>query len=203
MLVAIAIVTVLIPITRDVANRLLDKYVYRTHANYRRTVREASQMLTRMLQLNKLLAFISSTVVRSTAAEGVALYLREDGHFRCAVTQKRADVERFEAPARASIEVIAAVELAGEPILTDEVARESDATAVALYEQLTQANWSLLLPVLSEDTLIALIAVGPKLSGDPFYQEDLDLLADQPAVDRVRVTMNVDQAPRVDPCFPP
>ena len=28
----------------------------------------------------------------------------------------------------------------------------------------------------SEDTLIAMIAVGPKLSGDAFYQHDLDLL---------------------------
>jgi PAS domain S-box-containing protein len=155
---------------------LLDRYVYRTRTNYRRTVREASEVLTRMLQLNKLLAFISTTVVRSTAAEGVALYLREGGLFRCAVAEKRPDVERFEAPAQAPIDVIAALELAEEPILTDEVGRERDATAIALYEQLTQANWSLLLPVLSEDTLIAMIAVGPKLSGDPFYQEDLDLL---------------------------
>src|SRR5205085_533778 len=93
---AIGIVTVLIPVTREVANRLLDRYVYRTHANDRRTV--------------------------------------------------------------------------------GEVERERDAAAIALCEQLTQANWALLLPVLSEDTLIAMIAVGPKLSGDPFYQEDLDLL---------------------------
>ena len=173
---AIAIVTVLIPITRDVANRLLDRYVYRTHANYRRTVREASQMLTRVLQLKKLLAFISTTVVRSTAAEGVAVYLREDGVFRCAIAEKPKDVEHFAAPARAPGEVIAALETAQEPIVTDEVARERDAAAVALCEQLTQANWALLLPVLSEDTLIAMIAVGPKLSGDAFYQEDLDLL---------------------------
>jgi nitrogen-specific signal transduction histidine kinase len=175
-LTAIAIVTVLIPITRDVANRLLDRYVYRTHANYQRTVRDASRMLTRVLHLDKLLAFISTTVVRSTAAEGVALYLREDGAFRCAVAEKPKDVEHFAAPAKAPLEVIAALEAAREPIVTDEVARERQAAAVALHERLSEANWALLLPVLSEDTLIAMIAVGPKLSGDAFYQQDLDLL---------------------------
>jgi signal transduction histidine kinase len=176
LLAAVAIAIVLIPITRDVANRLLDRYVYRTHANYQRTVREASQILTRVLQLNKLLAFISTTVVRSTAAEGVALYVREGDAFRCAAAETRDAVDHFEAPARAPADVIVALEGRGEPILADEVARERGAVMSALHDQLTDANWSLLLPVLSEDTLIAMIAVGPKRSGDPFYQQDLDLL---------------------------
>ncbi len=66
--------------------------------------------------------------------------------------------------------------MARDPILTDEVAREIDAIGAKLHDRLTQTNWSLLLPVVSDDTLIATIAVGPKLSGDPFYPQDLDLL---------------------------
>src|SRR2546430_7056593 len=80
-LIVVAAVTVLIPLTRDLAGRVLDRYVYRTHANYQRTIREASQVLTRVLHLNKLLAFISSTVIRSTGAAGVAIYLREGAVF--------------------------------------------------------------------------------------------------------------------------
>ena len=87
LLIAVGAATILIPITRDVASRLLDRYVYRTHANYQRVVREASRMLTRVLHLETLLGFISSTVVRSTAAEGVAVYLREDGVFRRAMVE--------------------------------------------------------------------------------------------------------------------
>jgi PAS domain S-box-containing protein len=176
LLIAVGIATVLIPITRDFASRLLDRYVYRTHANYRRTVREASQMLTRVLHLETLLAFISTTVIRSTAVEGVALYLRESEVFRCAVAEKRPDAEHFETPPRAAMEVVAALDAAQEPLLTDEVARERGPAAAALHHHLTEANWALLLPVLSEDGLIAMIAVGPKLSGDAFYQQDLDLL---------------------------
>jgi PAS domain S-box-containing protein len=176
LLFAVGIATVLIPITRDIASRLLDRYVYRTHANYRRTVREASQMLTRVLHLETLLRFISTTVVRSTAVEGVALYLRDNGVFRCAVTEKRSDAEHFEAPVVAAVEIVAALDAAQEPVLADEVARERGPEAPALHQRLAAANWALLLPVLSDDGLIAMIAVGPKLSGDAFYQEDLDLL---------------------------
>ena len=176
LLITVAIVTVLIPITRDVAGRLLDRYVYRTHANYQRTVREASEALTRLLHLNKLLAFITTTVVGSTGASGAAIYLRENGVFWCAIAEVHENVGHFDAPAQASVEVMAALEALREPILTDELARERDGTAVLLHDELVRNNWSLLLPVLSEDTLIAVIAVGPKLSGDSFYQQDLDLL---------------------------
>lgn len=74
-------------------------------------------------------------------------------------------------------EVVEALERLKEPLVTDEIVRAA-ATAEEreLAEQLTQANWSLVLPVISDSGVIALIAVGPKLSGDPFYPQDLDLL---------------------------
>jgi hypothetical protein len=176
LLTAIAAMTILTPLARDAANHVLDRYVYRTHANYQRIVREASQMLTRVLRLKTLLEFVGATVIRSTAVEGVALYVREDGVFRRAVTQSGSEPGQFIAPAEAPIEVVAAVDAAQAPVLADEVARERETAGGALYDRLTETNWSLLLPVLAEDTLIAMIAVGPKLSGDAFYQQDLDLL---------------------------
>jgi len=176
LLVAVAIATILIPITRDLASRLLDRYVYRTHANYQRTVREASQMLTRVLHLNTLLAFIGATVMRSTGAEGVAIYLREDGTLRRAFVDTPRDIGRFVAPHSAAPASVAILEVVEAPVLADEVGREPGAIADSLHSILSENNWSLVLPVLAEDTLIAMIAVGPKLSGDAFYQQDLDLL---------------------------
>ena len=178
LLAMVALVTVLIPITRDVSGRLLDRYVYRTHANYQRTVREASQVLTRVLNLNKLLAFITRTVAVSTGASGAAIYLREGEALRCAIAEGHSDAGAgyFNAPSRASRQIIAAFEYAPEPILTDELARDRESMASGLYAEVVRNNWSLVLPVFSEDTLIAIIAVGPKLSGDSFYQQDVDLL---------------------------
>jgi len=37
-------------------------------------------------------------------------------------------------------------------------------------------NWALVLPLISGNRVIGAIVVGPKLSGDPFYPQDLDLL---------------------------
>jgi nitrogen-specific signal transduction histidine kinase len=173
---AVGVVTVLVPITRDVSNRVLDRYVYRTHANYQRTVREASQVLTQVLHLDQLLAFISTTVVRSTAAEGVALYLRDSAMLKCAAVEKAPSAEGFSAPSIAPQEVVTAVDAAGEPVLADEVARDREEHAAVLHDRLITHHWSLVLPVVSEDSLIAMIAVGPKLSGDAFYQQDIDLL---------------------------
>ena len=176
LLVAATGVTILVPITRDVATRVLDRYVYRTHANHQRTLREASQLLTRVLDLETLLALISTTVVRSTAAEGVALYLREGTLFSCAVTEIAPIAQRFSAPRMAPVEVTAAIDGAGKPLIADELGRDRADTVVGLYDCLDENHWSLLLPVVSEDKLIAMIAVGPKLSGDSFYQQDIDLL---------------------------
>src|SRR5262249_20064689 len=155
LIMMLGLVTLLIPLTRDFASRLLDRYVYRTHANYQRTVREASQMLTQVLHLNKLLAFITTTVVGSTGARGAAVYLLENHVFRSAISESHPDGGGFSAPARASLGVIAALEAAQGPILTDELARARELHVVELHAELSQNDWALVLPVLSEDNLIA------------------------------------------------
>ena len=174
---ATVVVAFLVPPTRDIARRLLDRYVYRTRANYQRTVREASRMLTRVLDLKRLLPFISKTVVEATSVEGVAIYLRDEDGFRRAVAQRRNEASEFEAPATAPASVIAALTRVQEALVADEVARQivTDADRM-LSDDLAGTNWALLLPVISDDGLIAFIAVGSKLSGDPFYSQDLDLL---------------------------
>src|SRR5882762_2004984 len=176
-LVTIGLVIFLVPPTRDIARRLLDRYVYRTRANYQRTVREASRMLTRVLDLKRLLAFISKTVVEATSVEGVAIYLRDEDGFRRAMAQRRNEGSEFEAPATVPASVIAALTRVQEPLVADELARQIviDADRM-LSDDLAVTNWALLLPVISDDGLIAFIAVGSKLSGDPFYSQDLDLL---------------------------
>src|SRR2546427_4642983 len=174
---ATVVVTLLVPPTRDIARRLLDRYVYRTRANYQRTVREAGKMLPRVLDLSRLLPFISKTVVEATGVEGVVIYLQDEDGFRRAMAQRRNEASDFQAPAAAPASVIAALARVQEPLVADEVARQivSDADRM-LNDDLTATSWALLLPVISDDGLIAFIAVGSKLSGDPFYSQDLDLL---------------------------
>jgi PAS domain S-box-containing protein len=179
------VVVIVTPITRDLAIRLLNTYLYRTKTNYQRTVLEASQKLTGVLVLNDLLNFIGSTVMRSTGAEGVGIYLLESRSPRRVFFQKRDDADSFCAPMLASTDVVELLRATREPILVDELARENDGEAAKLCDHLVQNSWFLMLPIVSNNNLIAAVAVGPKRSGDPFYPQDLDLLmtlANQAAV---------------------
>ena len=177
LLAAVVTVTLLVPPARDVARRLLDRYVYRTYANYQRTVREASQMLTRVLDLKRLLRFISDTVATSTGAEGVAIYLRDEEGVRRTLPERRVGNAVFTAPDMAPDEVVAALERIKEPIVAEELAHDPVPAELQLaVERLLALDWALVLPVVSEDEVIAFITLGPKLSGDPYYPQDLDLL---------------------------
>ena len=177
LLAAIALVSLLIPFIRDLAGKLLDRYVYRTHANYQRTVREASRALTGYLDLKALLTFVTDTVATSTRPEGVAIYLRHRRGFRLAARESRPPQAHFEASDDAPAETVATLDRTRDLLLCEEVMRERPTEEQRqLHQELTRLNWSLVLPLISEDTVIGLIAVGPKLSGDPFYPQDLDLL---------------------------
>ena len=179
---AVVVVGLLIPFTRDAAGRLLDRYVYRTHVNYQRTLREASEALTRVLDLKVLLQFMNHTVATSTNSEGAAVYLKGGtkadlgSRFRRAIAEKRHAQSHFDTPEEAPEEIIAVLTQTKDLLLTDEIAHERPTSErERLHEALSRLNWALVLPLVSEE-VIGAIVVGPKLAGDPFYPQDLDLL---------------------------
>src|SRR5437899_3684438 len=180
--IAVVVVGLLIPLTRDAAGRLLDRYVYRTHVNYQRTLREASEALTQVLDLKVLLPFLNHTVAASTNSEGAAVYLRgvtkdSDARFSRAIAEKRYADGHFDTPDEAPAEVIAALTQTRDLLLTDELAHERSSNArEGLLAELGRVSWALVLPLVAEDKVIGAIVVGAKLSGDPFYPQDLDLL---------------------------
>jgi PAS domain S-box-containing protein len=61
-------------------------------------------------------------------------------------------------------------------IIADElIAARSDEDR-ELQKELSNLNWAIVLPILFDNAVIGAIVVGPKLSGDPFYPQDVDLL---------------------------
>ena len=182
LILAVVAVGVLIPLTRDVTGRLLDRYVYRTHVNYQRTLRTTSETLTGVLDLTVLLPILNHTVGASTNAEGASVYLctgtvRSGPGFRRAITEKRDTQSSFDTPDEAPNEIVTALTSTRDLLLTDEIGRDRlSGGRERLHNALTQLNWALVLPLVSEATVIGAIVVGPKLSGDPFYPQDLDLL---------------------------
>jgi PAS domain S-box-containing protein len=180
LLVLIGLVTVvglLIPPTRDIAGRLLDRYVYRTHLDYQRTVRETSRALTRVLDLKIIGALVSRAVAISAAPEGIAIYLKTEGQFSKFHHETEQEGAHFSAPDEMAQRIHEALIESRDLLVTEELLRAPRTDLCGeLHDELTRFNWALVLPLLSEDTVIGAIVVGPKLSGDPFYPQDLDLL---------------------------
>ncbi len=177
MLAAVFAVTILVTPIRRAAERFLDKYLYRAHADFKRTVREASELLTRVLDLKTVVRFVSDTIVRSTEVEGIAVYLNGESGWQIAFSQRRHESAKFEALAAAPRSIVHWLQTNRRYLIQDESAPSRDSEGDAhLQAALTGLNWGLVLPLLSEATLLGFIAVGPKRSGDPFYPHDLDLL---------------------------
>ena len=177
LLLGIITVSLLIPPIRDVTGRLLDTYVYRTRTNYQRTVRAASRALTRVLDLRTVLSFAVQPVADSMQSEGTGVYLQDEVGFARAIGESSHEKIALSLPERAPEIIAATLRTLTEPLVTDELGHEAVTEEQRrLHEALTACNWALVLPLLSEDAALGAIVVGPKLSGDPFYPHDLDLL---------------------------
>src|SRR6266542_4139932 len=177
LLLGMIAVSLLIPPIRDITGRLLDRYVYRTRTNYQRTVREASRALTRVLDLKTVLSFVARPVAESMQAEGTGVYLQSEDGFALAIDESHRAKATFVLLERVPEVIGAALRTLKEPLVTDELGREAlTDDQRRLYDVLIAHDWALLLPMLSEDAALGVVVVGPKLSGDPFFPHDLDLL---------------------------
>jgi len=75
-------------------------------------------------------------------------------------------------------EVLTCVARTREPIVRDELGRWGEShVANSLSEAFASLQSDVLIPLIVEDNVAALITVGGKLSGDPFFTHDLELLS--------------------------
>ncbi len=173
---SIVVATLLAPPIRDIASRLLDRYVYRTHTNFQQTVRNASRRFTQLLDLRALLSFITEAVATATQTEGVSVYLVRGSRLTRVQLDLRHGAAAFIAPEFLGDLLLDELKARKDLLVVDELLRDQAPRAKTLHEELTRLNWALVLPLLSENAVIGAIVVGPKMSGDPFYPQDLDLL---------------------------
>src|SRR5581483_915623 len=76
-LISICVISVALPLAGQAGAHAVDRYLYRTRADYHRTIREASSALTRVLDVDTLFKLITDTVSSSIESEAVAVYVRD------------------------------------------------------------------------------------------------------------------------------
>jgi PAS domain S-box-containing protein len=156
--------------------RLLDIYAYRRTDDYRRTLRSVSETLRTILDPDTLSTFLVTSLLQAMRAESVGLYIGDGRAFRLKAFRATPHFDRADLPTLLPATSPIATFLAHShtPLVVDELPYHAPPHQVA---ELTTCPWAILMPILTESCLIGIIAVGPKLSGDPYFADDIDLLS--------------------------
>jgi PAS domain S-box-containing protein len=159
---------------RDWIRCLLDAYVYRTGATYQTAVSGVTKALTQVLDLPSLLTILVDHIAELFRPEGVVIYIfdRNTGN---TIHAHRASSDRFLTPKFVPESIQSPVTLKRDILDLDQIAHVNSADA-PLNILLVELGWSLVLPLPADAAVMGVIAVGPKLSGDPYYPQDLDVL---------------------------
>ena len=161
----------------------LDRYLYREPYDYQRTIRGASRTIGSMLDLKSLLSYVCEVIGRTVRPEAVSIYIRNPerpGYTQMATHRSIEDNGRpqFKETLPESSPLIRFLANVPTYLLRDDLRRtKPKAGRNEALEELVDLGGEMALPILHEDQLTGLLIVAPKLSGDPYFSEDIDLLS--------------------------
>src|SRR6266508_2433757 len=170
------IVSIIFVPLKTVIERLCDYYLYRSHYHYQSTVRIASEVISRRLKLSFVLEYLADVIGRTMRPARVHIYLRTDAAattYMLQFSSVSAAVHSAAPPSTIGSDhaVPAGLELLAGALSSD----AGDGQPWA--SELRQLGADLAIPVVYEAGLLGFILLGPKLSGDAYFANDVDLLA--------------------------
>jgi PAS domain S-box-containing protein len=159
----------------------VDRYVFREAYDYQRTVREISRAMGTMLNLESLVHYACNAIGKTVRPEFVAVYALDTGGILYKPLAARRDLAPDPAHEADSISAAAAIPTLlshdKRPLLLDEVKkRRVPPGAERIEAELALLHAELVLPIVHEDRVTGFFLLGSKLSGDPYFSEDIDLL---------------------------
>ena len=180
-LVALAIALAFQPLKGRIQS-WLDRYLYRESYNYQQIIREASRTIGSTLDLQALLAYVCEVAQRTCRPDLIAVFVRDPGDlsFRLATRKGFGDTTTGlgDRPIEANNALPIYLHRSRRPLLRDELARSPDGSLAAeAIRELASFGGDFALPMFSEQHLLGLILLGPKLSGDAYFNEDVELLS--------------------------
>lgn len=185
---ALAIALLFQPLKRSI-QAWTDRYFFREPYNYQRTLREISRTMSTILDLQSLLTYACDAISKTVRPEFIAVYALDPTEtvYRRLVTRKNAETNvtpRDEV--LASTHLLTFVSAQRTYALADDLHRpEAPPAMQEVAKELWATGAEFILPIFDEETLVAFFLIGSKLSGDPYFSEDIDLLttlANQAAV---------------------
>jgi PAS domain S-box-containing protein len=179
--IAIAVVTaVLFQPLNTLLRTLLNRYLYRQSYDYQRTVRDASRHLSTILDPSELLQYLVRVIQDVLKTERASVYLptgTTPGPLALVAASGQWAPDQPDRPISEQSALRMYLEREKRPLLRDDVVSSRDRLAVSAREELKQAMADAALPLVEDHGVSGVLLVGPKLSGDPYFLEDLDLMS--------------------------
>ena len=178
--VALLIALAFQPLKRRIQSSL-DRYLYRETYDYQRIIRDASKTIGATLDLKSLLEYLCRVTIQTLRPDFVAVFTRDAGANAFALATKTAFSENHDVPGQvplaSSDPLPRFLVMSGRALIKDELGRAiSGGDAESAVKHLSALGGEIALPMFSENQLIGLLVVGPKLSGDAYFVEDVELL---------------------------
>ncbi|MFQ5827853.1 MAG: GAF domain-containing protein, partial [Candidatus Methylomirabilia bacterium] len=177
--VAMAIVVAILfqPLKRLIQDSF-NRYLYRQPYDYQRIVTQASQRLSTILDLKSLLRYLTDTIATTLNLEFAAVYISDDAEqmFTPKAVYQPIGAERgaFDAPLPRNSDLVAYLERAKRLLLRDDPSDNSTLLhRLPALRALKTLGGDAAFPIVQDNRVAGVIAIGPKLSGDPLYTEDL------------------------------
>lgn len=170
---------------RNFLSRITDRIFFKAKVDYQQVLRGISETLSFELDLRKLITSVRETLVRELKVKSAATLLRKTGGL---------GTEKFEAlpdmlainpnlSIRNDSALIAFLRERRHPALLESLERRIDDTPedkrgplVASQKEFERMGGALAAPIYAQGHLIAVLVLGPKLSGDTFSNDDLQLM---------------------------
>lgn len=177
---AIAIViAVLFQPVKSWIERALNRYFYRERHDYPRVLKESSRQLSTTLEVNSTASYLSELISRMFRPETVRVYLRDAARDAfVAVTARGYGVaENAEALISVTSPLSSHLQRGRRLLVRDEVLQnEQDANLSAANSELRELGGDLAIAFWHLGRLWGFLVIGPKLSGDPYFSEDIDFM---------------------------
>jgi PAS domain S-box-containing protein len=160
----------------------LDRYLFREPYDYQRTIREISRTMAGLLDLHTLLRYACEAIARTVQPEHVSVYTIDAARstYRRLLTHSTItlDTEPPEAPIDASAALIASLSPRTSALLAEDLRRRPpNQTNTLALDDMRRLRAEAILPLIEDEKVTGFFVIGPKLSADPYFREDVDLLA--------------------------
>ena len=178
-LLLVVLIAVLFHPLKNSVQTWVDRYFFREPYDYQRVVRDVSRNMAAILDLQSLLRYSCDTITKTVQAEYVGAYAKDSAGtlFTCLILHRAVP----DAPGPGAIEAHSPLPIhltkTRQALFLDELSRAGQTSELgSLRDELRRLGAEIVLPIHDDGTLTGFFLIGPKLSVDPYFSEDIDLL---------------------------